>query len=198
MKYILFSITMLLSSAMVDAAAWTTPIVECSKVKQSTNVAFQACATTAFAGSGCGTEEDGKVVCGKGYNAEFWMTTGLKEGTDIGALSESARKTAYKNGIAIQVALDEDDMCTVTVNVKEKSSECKSCKHCGNHKFTVDCTNVANGRKTTCESAEGSRTKGESRVFFPLKKSALSTPKPPTSVVVKTPVAAPVKKAPSK
>jgi hypothetical protein len=126
------------------------------------------------------------------------MTTGLKEGTDIGTLSENKRKTAYKNGITIQVALDDADVCTVTVNVKEKSSECKSCKHCGNQKFTVDCTNVVNGRKTICESAEGSHTQGESKVFFPLRKSALPTPKPPTSAVVKTPVASPVKKAPTK
>jgi hypothetical protein len=40
MKYILTSFVMLLSQATVDAAAWTTPYVECSKVKQSTNVAF--------------------------------------------------------------------------------------------------------------------------------------------------------------
>lgn len=199
MKCILVSFVILLSQATVDAAAWAYPNVECTKVKQSTNVTFEACATTVFTTPALGMDKDGKVIYVGGYRSDYRMTTGLKKGIDTSTLSESELKTAYKSGITIQVELDDDNLCTVTVNVKEKSSECKSCKHCGKQKFSVDCTNVANGRKTTCESALGSQTVGQSKVFFPLKKSALSIPKPPTTpMVVKTPVASPAKKSPTK
>jgi hypothetical protein len=180
MKYILASAFILLSLATAaDAFAWSTSYVECSKVKQSTNVTFQACATTYFATPVLSTDENGKVIYVGGYRSEYRMTTGLKEGTDTTTVSETELKKAYKNGIAIQVALYDDNFCTVTVNVKSMSSECNSCKHCGNQKYTADCTNVANGRKVTCESALGSQTVGQ-------------------STVVKTPVASPVRKSPTK
>jgi hypothetical protein len=198
MKCVLVSFVILLCQTTVDAAAWSNPNVECTKVTQSTDVTFEACATTLFTTPSPAMQEDGKVIYLGGYRSDYRVTTGLKKGTDTSTLSESELKMAYKSGITIQVELDDDNLCTVTVNVKEKSSECKSCKHCGKQKFTVDCTNVANGRKTTCESALGSQTVGQSKVFFPLKKSALPTPKPPTPTVVKTPVAAPVKKSPTK
>jgi hypothetical protein len=54
----------------------------------------------------------------------------LKEGTDTSTLSESELKT-YKNGISVQVELDEDEVCKVTIRNKNKSAECMSYTYCG-------------------------------------------------------------------
>jgi hypothetical protein len=185
----LFSFAILAAPSTVDAAAWASNVVECSKITTGANVTFQACATTEFH-TPIPSVMDGVTTLSGGYLSSYRITQGLKKGVGV---DETNEERAYRSGISIDVNRADDDSCTVTVDIKGKSTQCKSCKHCGNHKFTADCTNVANGRKTKCESALGSQDAGKSKIFFPLKKAALSV-KAPTAAAVKTPVAAPIKK----
>jgi hypothetical protein len=46
MKFLLISLTALVSSSVVSGEAWATSIVECSKSKVATNLSLQVCATT--------------------------------------------------------------------------------------------------------------------------------------------------------
>jgi hypothetical protein len=195
MKFLLISLTTLVSSSVVSGEAWATSIVECSKSNVATSLSLRVCATTSFSTPDPVMTDTGKEIFLGGYHSDYKIVTGLKEGTDTATLSQSELINAYKNGISVQVELDDDEVCKVTIHNKNKKTECKSCSYCGWQKYTADCTNIPHGRKTKCESAAGSQMEGLSKVFFPLTSSALSSPKPPTSATVKNPVASPVKDA---
>jgi hypothetical protein len=199
MKFLVATIGLFLSPSAVWASAAINPIVECSTISVATNAPFDACATWARYGPSP-AEIDGKLIYMGGYATIYKIVTGLKEGVDTTALSESDLKKAYSKGIGINVARDDNDKCTVTVNVKDESKVCSSCTFCGNDRYSADCTALKHGRNVTYEST------GEGQVFFPFSKSALecsssSTMKAPVAVTakdVRAPAAAPKVRAPVK
>lgn len=50
----------------------------------------------------------------------------------------------------VEVSLSFQYECEVSID----GEFCSSCTYCGDYKYTTDCTNIPNGRKTSCESAE--------------------------------------------
>jgi hypothetical protein len=174
------------SHQSVDAIAGISYIVGCSTIKATTSN-FEVCAISDFGtggvcvGPAC---QSTTVESGNGYT----ITQGLKQGTDLTTLSEAQRNEATRRGIRVQVnSLSKFSgpifNCTVAIQVKGKFTKCKSCQYCGDQKFTADCTNIANGRKATCELAT------TTDIYFPLQQAALSAPiSPPTKAPVKSPV----------
>jgi hypothetical protein len=177
------------SFTSVNAAASLSPIVECSSIKVPPNTTFQACATT-YLETPSPASIGGETTLVGGYLYQYTIVTGLKKGTDTSTLWKIDLDKAKANGIVVEVKLDDDNKCKVSIDVKDKSTACKSCKPCGNEKFTADCTNVPNGRVATCEST------ATGRVYFPLVRAALrATVSAPFRFVPKPPKAAPVKAA---
>jgi hypothetical protein len=198
MKFLVAAIGFFLSPSAVWSSVAINPIVECSTISTATSAPFDVCATWTLYGPSP-AEIDGKLIYMGGYGTNYKIVTGLKEGVDTTALSESDLKKAYSKEIGIQVARDDNDNCTVTVNIKGESKVCSSCMFCGKDRYSADCTALKHGRNVTCEST------GEGEVFFPLSKSALecssSTMKVPVAVTakkVRAPAAAPKVRAPVK
>jgi hypothetical protein len=189
MRTVLLVAILQLSHQSVHAIAGISYIVGCSTIKASSN--FEVCAISDFGtggvcvGAAC---QSTTVESGNGYT----ITQGLKQGTDLTTLSEAQRNEATRRGIRVQVnSLSKFSgpifNCTVAIQLQGKFTKCTSCQHCGDQKFTADCTNIANGRKATCELAT------TTAIYFPLQQAALSAPiAPPT----KSPVKAPVRRAP--
>jgi hypothetical protein len=177
---------LLASFTSANAAATLSPIVECSFIKVPPNTTFQACATT-YLETPSPDLIGGETILVGGYLYQYTIVTGLKKGTDTSTLWKIDLDKAMANGIVVEVQLDDENKCKVSVDIKDKSTACKSCKPCGNDKFTADCTNLQNGRVATCEST------ATGRVYFPLTRAALRTttvpapfrfiPKPPKAAV---------------
>jgi hypothetical protein len=198
MKFLVATIVFFVSPSAVWASVSLNPIVECSTISAATNAPFDVCATWTRSGPSP-AEIDGKLIYMGGYGTNYKIVTGLKEGVDTTALSESDLKKAYSKEISVLVKRDDDDKCTVTVNVKDESKVCSSCTFCGNDRYSVDCTGLKHGRNVTCEST------GEGEVFFPFSKSALEcssgsmkVPVAMTAKNVRAPAAAPKVRAPVK
>jgi hypothetical protein len=186
----LLLVAILLSSHQsVNAIAGISFIVGCSTIKASSN--FEVCATSDYASGGLCVDEacqSTTVESGNGYT----IAQGLKQGTDLTTLSEVQRNEATRRGIRVQVNSLSKFVgpifnCTVMIQVQGKFTTCKSCQYYGDQKFTADCTNIAHGRKATCELAT---TTG---IYFPLQQTALSTPILPP---IKAPVKPLVRRAP--
>lgn len=165
------------SPSAVQAAAWMSSIVDCSTISNSRNGTFQVCSTGSFT-SPSPAVIDGETFYLGGYSYNYDIVRGLKEGTETFSLSDKALEKAYNNGIVIGVVLDDNEKCSVTITVKEKSTVCSSCRYCGDETFSSNCTNVPKGRVVNCEST----ALGE--VYFPMKGAAALLPaKVPESVV---------------
>jgi hypothetical protein len=196
MKFLVATIVFFVSPSAVWASVSLNPIVECSTISTAINAPFDVCATWTRSGPSP-AEIDGKLIYMGGYGTNYKIVTGLKEGVDTTALSESDLKKAYSKEISVLVKRDDDDKCTVTVNVKDESKVCSSCTFCGNDRYSADCTGLKHGRNVTCEST------GEGEVFFPFSKSGLEcssgSMKVPVAVTaknVRAPAAAPKVRAP--
>jgi hypothetical protein len=162
MKLFVAAIGFFLSPSAVWASKIFSPIVECSTISAAPNAPFEVCATWTVTGPSLAVIDDKPFYLG-GNGNRYNIVTGLKEGVDTTALSESDLKKAYSNEIFIQVHVDDDDKCTVTVIVKDESKVCSSCTICGNDLYSADCTGLKHGRNVTCEST------GDGDVFFPFR-----------------------------
>lgn len=153
-------------SRPVSAAVTLSSIVECSELLDDTGTTFQACATTyteipspAFAGNE--TITVGQTVY------EYNIVEGLSPGVDVNSISEEELTSAKSKKIVISVLVEQDNTCTVTVSVLGTPELCLACSPCGDETFTVECSNVVNGRDVDCEST------ALGNVYFPLSADAL-------------------------
>jgi hypothetical protein len=72
----------------------------------------------------------------------------------------------------VTVSLTMDYECTVLVN----GEECTSCSYCGQDQYTVDCTNVKQGRTTECETASVDDNNNDFlTLFYPLTTTTMSS-----------------------
>jgi hypothetical protein len=185
LQLVLFAGFTLFPSA-VDAAVSRSSIVECSSISEGT-ASFDACATW-YEETPAPTTISGNTVWVGDFKNEYTIVQGMKEGADTNSLTDSAKKDVFSSGIMVSVKRDAFFECWVTVEVKGKSTMCSSCYYCGEETYSADCTNVKDGRSTTCESTD------TGAVFFPLTSAALKATKAPAGKPVSTPVAAPVRK----
>jgi hypothetical protein len=123
------------------------------------------CATASYATPSPAAFPNGTVFYIGGYYSTYTITQGLNDGDETtGDPSENA-------GIEVTVFRDDDDKCEVSITVDGKTSKCNSCRYCGSDSYSVNCTNLKNGRSfDVCESTV------PDSVFFPLTASALENP----------------------
>ncbi|KAL7474117.1 hypothetical protein ACHAW6_000111 [Cyclotella cf. meneghiniana] len=130
----------LLKHAPVQSAASIDPIVICG-----TSGANKICATKEFYSPSPAVTElpNGTEVINYlgGYSTVFHFYDGVENGTDTIDWSPP------KNGVSIEVVLNDDGTCKTTVNNNGTEVECASCTHCGfedydEFHYEMDCTNV--------------------------------------------------------
>jgi hypothetical protein len=112
MKFLLISLTALVSSSVVSGEAWATSIVECSKSKVATNLSLQVCAITSFSTPDPAMTNTGEEIFLEGYHSDYQIVTGLK-------YTKRVERGVYERLLG-SVALDDDEVCKVTVRNKSK------------------------------------------------------------------------------
>jgi hypothetical protein len=159
-------------SVNVHGSAFFSNAVFCSDIVSSTGEpSFEVCSIASYTSPSPALFENGTVIYMGGYSAEYVITKGIAEGTEV---TDDPKQFA---GIGISVSRDDFDKCTVLVQYADSSmdKECSGCKYCGDESYSVDCSNVDFGRKLeVCESTL------PDVVFFPLTADALLNQTIPT------------------
>jgi hypothetical protein len=162
-------------------AEWK-PVVQCSTVW--TDAPFEVCATSYLETPAPGFMANDKVVFDGQYRDEYAIVSGLAEGTDVSSLLDADK---FSTGMKVTVQRYLDDQCKVTITLNGHDSVCSSCSYCGDQRYSVDCSSIANGRSVTCEST------GDGNVFFPMQASAREQ----ATTSIKPYAAVPTKKVPA-
>jgi hypothetical protein len=166
----IFAFPLLLINIFVmqaHGAASLDNVVFCSDiVPDADSSSFEVCATASYTSPSPAQFENGTVVLMGGYSNVYTIVQGLKEGDEsTGSLNEKA-------DIEVSVSRDDSGQCDVFITMNDETAQCNSCSYCDNDSYSVDCTNIENGR-STYESCESS---GQGVVFFPLTADALESP----------------------
>jgi hypothetical protein len=141
-------------------------VVICSDIVPDADTpSFEVCATAQYASPSPIQFGNGTVVYTGGYTNVYTIVQGLKEGDEpTGSLDENA-------GIEVSVFRDDSGQCDVSITMDNATTKCNSCLYCDDDSYSVDCTNIENGRSfDTCELS------GQGVVFFPLIADALESP----------------------
>ena len=155
-------VCLLFLTKSVHAAESFTNVVFCADTVPVDSPSFEVCATAYYASPSPAEFPNGTVVYVGGYYTTYTITQGLKEG------DEPTGSPNEYTGIEITVHRDDYDACDVSVTVDKKTTQCNQCNYCRNDAYSVDCTNVENGRSfDVCEST------ASDSIFFPLSAVAL-------------------------
>jgi hypothetical protein len=155
----------------LSASAYASPamnsIVDCTSITADGSSTFQVSAIGNYTGPSPFMLANGTTVYVGGYSTNYEIVQGFDKGFDTLNLTEVELANA-KTGIVVRVVGDDFGICTVSVTAKNGTKDdCASCTLCGNETYTVDCTNIENGRMVDCESA------AIGMVYFPLTEVAL-------------------------
>jgi hypothetical protein len=164
----------LLTPISTDAAVAQTQYVTCDILDAEDGSSFEVCYMFSSETPSPAQFENGTTVyIGRSQYVNIYdVLEGVSDGDVVNNTDNSLLFT-------IKVGRDAtSNECYVSVSSFQSIESCQNCVYCGDDKYSVDCTGIANGRNVTCEPSLFAK----SCIFFPLTKQALSTTAAPTAM----------------